>query len=163
MNLFDLHHLDTCDRRQMLVGAGAGLIAALGSTATPALAASGKDLARFALRFEGKRYVWAGASPRTGFDCSGLTMYCVKKIFNLDITHSVKLQWDYGTAVGNGDWEAGDLVFFKNTYERGLSHVGIYVGRGNFVHAENENTGVVVTALNSDYYTSHYKGARRLA
>jgi len=152
----------TATRRVVIAGLGAGLALAIAGGSSSVRAASGSDLAKFALRFEGKPYVWAGDSPRSGFDCSGLTMYCVRKVFGMDITHSVKLQWDYGTAVSQSALESGDLVFFKNTYERGLSHVGIYIGRGKFVHAENERTGVVVTPLDSTYYTEHYKGARRL-
>ena len=57
---------------------------------------------------------------------------------------------------------AGDLVFFENTFERGLSHVGIYLEHGRFIHAENEQTGVIVSRIDSDYYAAHYYGARRL-
>jgi cell wall-associated NlpC family hydrolase len=54
------------------------------------------------------------------------------------------------------------VVFFKNTFERGLSHVGTYIRRDKFIHAENEQTGVVVSRLESEYYRKHYAGARRL-
>ena len=57
---------------------------------------------------------------------------------------------------------AGDLVYFKYTFERGLLHVGIYIRRDKFIHAENEQTGVVISRLESEYYRKHYVGARRL-
>ncbi|MFM8594490.1 MAG: NlpC/P60 family protein, partial [Chloroflexota bacterium] len=65
----------TATRRVVLAGLGAGLALAIHGGSSSVGADSGKDLARFALRFEGKPYVWAGDSPRSGFDCSGLTMY----------------------------------------------------------------------------------------
>ena len=54
------------------------------------------------------------------------------------------------------------MVFFKNTYDRGLSHVGIYLDNNRFIHAENERTGVVISDIDSPYYADHYAGARRL-
>ena len=67
------------------------------------------------------------------------------------------------TIIGPGGLVEGDLVFFANTFRPGLSHTGIYIGGGQFVHAENESTGVVVSDLNSDYYSSRWYGATRLA
>ena len=57
--------------------------------------------------------------------------------------------------------QPGDLVFFKNTFEHGLSHTGIYIGDGQFIHAENESTGVRISDLDSDYYSQHWYGAVR--
>lgn len=122
---------------------------------------SGQQLAKTGLKFRGTPYVMGGHSPR-GFDCSGLTQYVVKKVIGTDIGPSVPGQWQFGAPVASGKWRPGDLVFFENTFERGLSHVGIYVGNGRFVHAQNEETGVLISELASDYYTSHYAGARRL-
>ncbi len=124
---------------------------------------SGKKLAKEARKYKGDRYVYAGDSPKHGFDCSGLTMYVVDKILGMDITHSVKQQYKFGKTVRDGDWEPGDLVFFRKTDGPGLTHVGIYLGKNEFIHAENENTGVVITDIYSDYYQKHYAGARRLA
>jgi cell wall-associated NlpC family hydrolase len=61
-----------------------------------------------------------------------------------------------------GNWRPGDLVFFESTFEHGLSHVRIYIKGDEFIHAENEKTGVIISSLNSDYYRKHYAGARRL-
>lgn len=123
---------------------------------------TGQQLAKTGMKYRGSPYVLGGHSPR-GFDCSGLTQYVVQKVLGIDIGPTVPGQWRFGRRVAQGKWQAGDLVFFENTFEQGLSHVGIYVGAGRFVHAANEQTGVVVSELASDYYTSHYKGARRLA
>ena len=67
-----------------------------------------------------------------------------------------------GAGVEYGAWQPGDLVFFQNTYRDGLSHAGIYIGDGLFVHAENEGTGVVITSMYSDYYGPRYWGAVRV-
>ena len=121
----------------------------------------GEQMVNFAMQFLGQPYVWAGGAPG-GFDCSGLTQYVARNILGIDITHSTELQIGYGTPVDYSDLQAGDLVFFANTYEAGISHVGIYTSDGNFIHAENYSTGVVISSLSDPYYSAHYAGARRL-
>ncbi len=122
---------------------------------------NGRDVVRVAKKYKGAKYKWGGASPK-GFDCSGFTWYVYQKATGLDITRGVQEQWNRGRSVGKNDWKPGDIVFFKNTFERGLSHNGIYIGGDDFIHAENERTGVVISSLKSDYYSDHYAGARRL-
>lgn len=122
---------------------------------------SGREVVRVAQKYEGSKYVWGGASPK-GFDCSGFTWYVYEKATGMDITRGVEEQWQRGRSVGRGDWQAGDIVFFENTFERGLSHNGIYIGGSTFIHAENEQTGVIISSLDSEYYADHYAGARRL-
>ena len=128
---------------------------------TQAARGSGRKVVRVARRYEGAKYKSGGASPK-GFDCSGFTWYVYKKAADKDISRSVEEQWRRGRSVSRGKWRPGDLVFFENTFERGLSHVGIYMKGDDFIHAENEKTGVVISSLNSDYYRKHYAGARRL-
>jgi cell wall-associated NlpC family hydrolase len=70
-------------------------------------------------------------------------------------------QWASGPRISSKDLQPGDLVFFSNTYKRGLSHVAIYMGNGKIVHAENPGTGVTISDLWSDYYSAHYTGAIR--
>jgi cell wall-associated NlpC family hydrolase len=124
-------------------------------------ASTGSEIADFALQYEGYPYVYAGEGPNS-FDCSGFTMFVIKKTIGMDITHDMFTQVEMGQQVGQGELQPGDLVFFNNTYRRGLSHAGIYIGGGEFIHAENESTGVVISALNSDYYGSRWYGATRL-
>ncbi len=152
------------DRRATLrlaAGVAAGLLGGR-VIAADAKSVNGHRVAHKALRYKGDRYVSGGSSPKQGFDCSGLTWYVFQKVGKIDIGRTVTAQWKQGKGVKKGKWKPGDLVFFRNTAENGLSHVGIYIGGGKFVHAENEKTGVVVTPLNSDYYTKHYAGARRI-
>ncbi len=122
---------------------------------------SGNDVVKEAQKYKGAKYVWGGASPK-GFDCSGFTWYVYDKAAGIDISRTVTDQFKVGKSVKNGSWKAGDLVFFKNTAEKGLSHCGIYISGNKFIHAENEKTGVVISVLDSGYYKDHYAGARRI-
>lgn len=124
-------------------------------------APAGGVVAEFGLAYVGYPYVAAGNGPG-GFDCSGFTQFVMLNTLGVDIGHAVEGQPGAGSWVDWGAWVPGDLIFFQNTYREGISHVGIYVGDGLFVHAENEGTGVVVTSLHSDYYSARYWGANRL-
>jgi cell wall-associated NlpC family hydrolase len=126
-----------------------------------AASVTGQDLANFGLQFVGYPYVWAGNTP-SGFDCSGFTQYVMLNMVGTDITHSTELQMNYGSWVDWGNWAPGDFVYFAGTWGDGISHCGIYIGDGQFVHAENESTGVCISSLYSDYYGGHYYGAVRM-
>lgn len=106
----------------------------------------------------GVRYLWAGTSTK-GFDCSGFTRYIFAQ-FDIDLTHSSKGQSTKGVKVAKSDLQAGDLVFF-NTGGAGISHVGIYVGDGYFVHSANK-TGVTKSKLSETYYAKRYVTSRRI-
>src|SRR5205085_409751 len=81
-----------------------------------------------AMRYLGVPYVWGGSTPR-GFDCSGLVMYVFAQV-GVSLPHSSYAQYGMGTPVSMGELQPGDLVFFA-----GASHVGIYIGGGQFIHA----------------------------
>mgnify|MGYP000630878253 CR=1 FL=1 len=123
---------------------------------------AGEAIVDFALQYVGYPYVWAGNTP-AGFDCSGFTQYVILNTLGIDIGHGLEGQPGAGAWVDDGAWLPGDLVFFQNTYKAGLSHNGIYIGDGLFVHAENEGTGVVISSIYSDYYGPRYWGAVRVA
>jgi cell wall-associated NlpC family hydrolase len=123
--------------------------------------ATGNAMVDFAMQYLGYPYVWATRGP-SSFDCSGFTYWVVKNVLGKDIGGGTASQIGYGTPVSQGDLQPGDLVFFQNTYTWGLSHVGIYIGGGQFIHAENESTGVVISSLSSSYYASRWYGARRI-
>lgn len=112
----------------------------------------------YAKNFMGVKYVFGGASS-SGFDCSGFTMYVFKSI-GVDLPHSATGQSKMGTPVGRDELKLGDLVFFE-TYKKGISHVGIYVGNGSFIEASSSR-GIAVTSLSSSYYAPRYKGAVRI-
>ena len=71
-------------------------------------------------------------------------------------------QFYKGTPIAPQNMQPGDLVFFKNTYKRGISHVGIYAGEGKFIHAANSHKGVRMDSLSDSYYVAHFAGARRV-
>ena len=104
-------------------------------------------------------YVWGGESP-SGFDCSGFVQY-VFKVHGISLNRTTETQYKHGSYVSKSNLKPGDLVFFQNTYRAGISHVGIYVGNGQFIHASSSK-GVTISNLSSSYYTSHYYGARRI-
>lgn len=121
---------------------------------------SGDAIVNYAMQFLGYPYVYAGNTP-AGFDCSGFTQYVLINTLGIDIGHGVAEQTYSGSWVNWGEWQPGDLVYFAGTYRAGISHTGIYIGDGQFIHAENEGTGVVISSLYSDYYGGHYYGAYR--
>ena len=101
-----------------------------------------------------------GASGPTVFDCSGFTSWVYSKN-GKSLPRTAAGQYSGTSRVSKSGLTAGDLVFFAGTYKSGISHVGIYIGGGQFIHAANSKTGVVVSSLNSGYYASHYAGAGR--
>jgi cell wall-associated NlpC family hydrolase len=122
---------------------------------------SGDAIVREAQKHKGTRYVYAGDSPK-GFDCSGFTWYVYNKVTGMDISRTVKAQSKQGKSVSNGSWQAGDILLFRNTAGKGLTHCGIFISGDKFIHAENEKTGVVISSFGDGYYKDHYAGARRL-
>jgi uncharacterized protein YraI len=123
--------------------------------------ATGNALVDYAMGYVGYPYVWATHGP-SSFDCSGFTYWVVKNVTGKNIGTGTWSQVSAGPAVSRNALQPGDLVFFQNTYTSGLSHVGLYIGGDQFVHAQNESTGVVVSSLNSSYYASRWYGAVRV-
>jgi len=117
----------------------------------------GYSVVEYAKQFTGTPYVWAGSSPR-GFDCSGFVVYVLRE-FGVSLPHRADLQFNQGYAVT--ELQPGDLVFYT-TYARGPSHVGIYMGDGNFIHSSSGAGYVTVTSMSSAYYSARYLGARRV-
>lgn len=106
----------------------------------------------------GVKYKWGGESM-SGFDCSGLVQYVYKQN-GITLGRTVSKQYASGTSISKDELQPGDLVFFQNTYTTGLSHVGIYIGDGQFIHASSD--GVMTSSLSNTYWSSHYYGCRRV-
>lgn len=127
------------------------------------MAASGgrgaSDIVRTAFAYRGTPYHYGGTGRR-GFDCSGFTRYVYARKGIL-LPHSAEEQFHVGRKVPAGELKQGDLVFFHTT-RRGISHVGIYVGNGRFVHASSAGGSVRVDSLTSGYYRERFRGARRV-
>ena len=101
-----------------------------------------------------------GASGPTVFDCSGFTSWVYSKN-GKSLPRTAAAQYSGTARVSKEGLTPGDLVFFAGTYKSGISHVGIYIGGGQFIHAANSKTGVTISSLNSGYYSAHYAGAGR--
>lgn len=121
----------------------------------------GQEILATARKYLGHRYVRGSASPGVGFDCSGFVHYVMKQ-FGVRLPRSSDTQFRNGQPVARSALQPGDVVFFQNTYKRGISHVGFYVGDNQFIHASNSRRGVVIDSLNSSYYAPRYYGARRM-
>lgn len=131
------------------------------STSIPAMASanSANDLVNKARSYIGTPYLYGGTTT-SGFDCSGYTQHVFKEI-GVSIPRTTGQQHAMGTSVAKGDLEIGDLVFF-NTSGSGVSHDGIYIGSGKFIHASSSK-GVMISELNDPaYWGSRYIGARRV-
>jgi cell wall-associated NlpC family hydrolase len=123
------------------------------------LAASGNSVSRVASRHVGARYIW-GASRPGAFDCSGFTMYMLRQ-YGVSLPHSAATQARMGRFVGRNSLEAGDLLFFATAGGSRISHVALYVGNNQMVHATNPSQGVIRSSLSERYWNNRYMGARR--
>lgn len=108
----------------------------------------------------GSKYVYATAGPNT-FDCSGFTSWLYKSQLGINITRSSRDQPKAGQKVERTNLLAGDLVFF-NTTGKGISHVGMYIGNGEMIHASSHKRGVRIDSINSSYYSPRYVTATRI-
>ena len=128
-----------------------------GSSAAPV---SGQAILDKAEQYLGVPYVYGGASP-SGFDCSGLVYYVLKSL-GYTPYRMITDMYNQGSYVSKANLQPGDIVFFANTYGSGLSHVGIYAGNGQFIHAPNSRSVVSYSDLTTGYWSNHYYGARRM-
>jgi cell wall-associated NlpC family hydrolase len=129
-----------------------------GDKTSIAIVSKGSEVADYAHKFLGKPYVYGATGPNA-FDCSGLTQYVYRK-FGIDISRTTYTQVGEGVKVNRCDLKAGDLVFFDT--EGSTSHVGIYVGDGEFIHAPRSGKPVMVSSLSDGYYSQRYSTARRI-
>jgi cell wall-associated NlpC family hydrolase len=132
-----------------------------GSTPSPAMVAvntRADRILRSAYSYRGTPYRM-GATGRGAFDCSGFIRH-IMQTNGVAMPRTAAQQYHKGTPVEKSQMQKGDLVFFKNTYRRGISHVGMYIGDGKFIHASSRG-GVRVDSLSGKYYINHWAGARR--
>jgi cell wall-associated NlpC family hydrolase len=140
-------------------GGGYATVRSYGAVDIPA---SG-DVASYAMQFVGYPYVYGGASPGSGFDCSGLMQYVYQQ-YGVYLPRVAASQYStaYGAAVGGmGSLAPGDLMFFEGTAGPGISHVAMYIGGGSMVHAMTPGLGVGVSNIWEGYWVGHYYGAIR--
>jgi peptidoglycan DL-endopeptidase CwlO len=135
---------------------------ATGGSPTPSTGAGGNPppgnyggVVGIAMQYLGIPYRWGGASPSTGFDCSGFIMYVYAKV-GVSLPHNAAMQYGYGSPVSRANLQPGDLVFFNS-----LGHNGIYIGGNQFIHAPHTGDVVKISSL-TGWYDSTWYGARRL-
>ncbi len=133
-------------------GVGVSASTPEGSTVAPPNVHGG--VVGIAMRYLGVPYVWGGSTPR-GFDCSGFVAYVFAQI-GVSLPHSSYAMYGMGTSVSISELQPGDLVFFT-----GASHMGIYIGGGQFIHAPHTGDVVKISSL-SGYYSSNFAGGRRV-
>ena len=109
--------------------------------------------------FLGLPYRWGGTSAEGGFDCSGLTMV-VYQLNGLNLPRTSRDQFRAGTGVAREGLDKGDLVFFAISGTGKISHVGIYVGDGRFIHSPGKGKVVRIDSLSDGYYDARFMGAR---
>lgn len=119
-------------------------------------------LARVVEGYLGIPYKWGGTT-RAGMDCSAFTRAIFRETYGVELPRTSKQMYGVGRAISKRrDLKPGDLVFFKDTYSGpGISHVGIYLGKGRFAHASSSKGGTI-TPLDNPYFNLRYIGARRV-
>lgn len=127
----------------------------------PSQVSKGQEIADYALQFLGYRYVHGGTSPK-GFDCSGFTTYVYKQ-FGYTLNRTCSGQLDNGTPVSMSELQPGDIVIFrKGNSSKKATHVGLYIGNNQFIHASTPTKGVIISKMSDSYYTSGFVGGRRI-
>lgn len=114
-----------------------------------------------ALSLTGVHYKYGGRSPETGFDCSGFVRYVFQNAAQISLPPSARTISELGEAVKREDLKPGDLVFF-NTLRSTFSHVGIYLGNNQFIHAPRAGSQVRIENMEDRYWRTRYNGAKRM-
>lgn len=139
------------------------IVAVIAAVPLPAFAAAsngvrGDRVVRTALSYLGRPYVFGSNGPRT-FDCSSFTRWVMNKATGIRLPRTAASQSRVGRQISRSSLQKGDLVFFKNTYKYGVSHVGIAMGNGRMVHAWPKG-GVKIDSLSQRYFVAKYHSSR---
>jgi len=112
--------------------------------------------------FKGGKYVWGGTTPE-GFDCSGYVQYLYKK-HNINLPRTAWAQSKQGVQVNKDNLQKGDLLFFLTDKKRGIpvTHVGIYIGNGKFIHAASKKKGIIISPITHGSYARCFVKATRV-
>ena len=131
------------------------------SAAVAAVAPAADRALALARTFLGDAYVWGGASPQTGFDCSGLVQYVYQQA-GIELPRVTHEQFAVGQVVGRGELRSGDIVFFRDATGY-IHHEGLYLGDGTFLHAPSTGDVIKISSLDEPYYAQQFAGGRRVS
>lgn len=120
-----------------------------------------KALIAMAMKLRDIRYVRGGHDPATGFDCSGFVRYVFAHAIGMQLPTNSASQFLAGLKVRRADMKPGDLVFFHTGGKRRISHVGIYISDGQFIHSPASGKSVQISSLDEAYWAKHFVGAKR--
>lgn len=135
-------------------------VSSRGDDTVAASSSVGQQIVAYAKKFLGVPYSWGGNGPNA-FDCSGFTKY-VYAHFGVTLNRTATAQLSNGSAVSKSQLQPGDLVFFRANTSKPVSHVGIYIGGGQFIHASTNTYSVKIDNLNSGYYSGVYVYGRHI-
>jgi cell wall-associated NlpC family hydrolase len=141
-------------------GVATGAVAALANDTSDLR----KTLIGLAMQLRDIRYVRGGRDPSTGFDCSGFVRYVFAHSVGLELPTNSASQFLAGLKVNREEMKPGDLVFFRTAGKRGqgrISHVGIYIANGQFIHSPSRGKTVRVDSLQESYWAQRFAGAKR--
>lgn len=130
-------------------------------TGTESITDLRKALLAAAMSLRDVRYVRGGHDPSTGFDCSGFVRYVFSHAIGLQLPNNSASQFLAGLKVKRADMKPGDLVFFRTHGKHRISHVGIYISNGRFIHSPTTGKSVEISSLNNGYWAKRFAGAKR--
>lgn len=136
------------------------LFTAKKTEAAPAWEQKANKVISVAMQNKNKKYKAGKAGPDE-FDCSGFTQYVYKTAINLKLPRTSKDQANTGTTIAKSNIRKGDLLFF-NTNGKNVSHVGIYIGDGEMIHAANERKNIMISQINDSYWKQTFVRAKRV-
>lgn len=121
-----------------------------------------RDLVDYSKQYIGTPYVWGGTDLTAGVDCSGF-VYSVYKHYGITLNRTSRDMYTQGIAVAKSELVPGDLVFFNTGGDSVISHVGMYIGNGEYIHSTNgAGNGVLISSLSDGYSKNTYVGAKRI-
>ena len=119
-------------------------------------------MVEYSKQYIGTPYVWGGTDLTAGVDCSGF-IYSVYKHFGITLNRTSRDMYTQGTPVSKTELVPGDLLFFNTGGDSVISHVGMYIGEGQYIHSTNgAGNGVTISSLSDNYSTTTYVGAKRI-
>ncbi len=123
--------------------------------------ASNQIVIATAKKMLGVKYRYGGTSPSRGFDCSGLVQYS-HRVAGINLPRTTGQQFKAAKRISRKYLKAGDLVFFKTSLSRSVSHVGIYLGKNKFIHAPSSGKRVKISSMQEKYWRKRFTGAGRI-